>query len=428
MNSTSTSLSIPGPHNITKATLENGITVLAYENYAAQSVVIAGQLAAGSLFQSPEKSGLASITAGAMMRGTLNRDFEAIHTALEDSGADLDIGAGIHSSGFSGKALAEDLPLLIDILADVVRYPAFPTAQVERLRGEILTGLQYRQHDTRYRANRAFREHLYPDYHPYHYSTRGSIETLQGLTLDDMRAFHAQHYGPRDMIIVVVGAVPAAQAVEIVRERLGNWQNPQQPVKPSLPTLNPAEEIQRISVSLPGKTQSDIVLGVAGPPRLADDYRAATLANSILGQFGMMGRIGDVVREEMGLAYYAYSSLEGGHGPGSWSVSAGVNPANVGQAIEAINGEIQKIIQEPVTEEELDDNKSYFTGHLPLQLESNEGIAGSLLSMAAYDLPLDHLMTVRDKINALTREDLLAAAQRYLNPEAMVVAVAGPEV
>jgi zinc protease len=108
-------------------------------------------------------------------------------------------------------------------------------------------------------------------------------------------------------------------------------------------------------------------------------------------------------------------------------VSAGVNPANVSQAIDSIAGEIRRITSEPVTEEELSDNKSYFTGHLPLQLESNEGIAGSLLNIATYDLELDHLLTLRDKINALTREDLLAAAQHYWNPDAFVVSVAGPE-
>jgi zinc protease len=169
------------------------------------------------------------------------------------------------------------------------------------------------------------------------------------------------------------------------------------------------------------------VLGVAGPPRKSPDYRAATLVNSILGQFGMMGRIGDEVREKRGLAYYAYSSVEGGYGPGSWSVSAGVNPSNVGQAIESISEEVRRIAQEVVTEEELSDNKSYFTGHLPLQLESNEGIAASLLNIASYDLELDHLLTVRDKINALTREDLLAAMQHYWKPDAFVVSVAGPE-
>jgi zinc protease len=420
--------SLPGPHSITRVVLDNGITVLAYENYAAQSVVIAGTIRAGALYEPrATHSGLASITAGSLMRGTQNRDFDAIHSSLEDIGADLDIGAGIHGTSFNGKALAEDLPVLIDLLNDILRYPAFPAAQVERLRGEILTGLQYRQHDTRYRANRAFRENLYPDNHPYHYSTRGTLQSIPEIRLSDLETFHQQYFGPQGMILVVVGAVSAAEAVNIARARLGDWQNPAQPPQPALPPVPNVEEIRRFSINVPGKSQSDIVLGVVGPPRNADDYRAATLANSILGQFGMMGRIGDEVREKRGLAYYAYSSVEGGHGPGSWSVSAGVNPANVNQAIDSIAGEIRRITSEPVTEEELSDNKSYFTGHLPLQLESNEGIAASLLNIATYNLELDHLLTLRDKINALTREDLLAAAQHYWNPDAFVVSVAGPE-
>jgi zinc protease len=229
------------------------------------------------------------------------------------------------------------------------------------------------------------------------------------------------------MIIVVVGAVKPSEAVEIVRGKFGDWQNTDQPPKPALPDVPALESVQRSSVHVPGKSQSDIILGVAGPSRYADDYRAATLANSILGQFGMMGRIGDEVREKRGLAYYAYSSVEGGQGPGSWNVSAGINPANVDEAIEAIQGEIRRIASEPVTDEELDDNKSYFTGHLPLQLESNEGIAASLLNIATYDLELDYLLTLRDKINALTRDDLLAAVQHYWKPDALVVSVAGPE-
>jgi len=419
--------SLPGSHNITRAVLDNGITVLAYENYAAQSVVIAGSIRAGALHEPRALAGLASITAGSLMRGTQHRDFDAIHSSLEDIGADLDIGAGIHGTSFNGKALAEDLPLLIDLLGDILRYPAFPTAQVERLRGEILTGLQYRQHDTRYRANRAFRENLYPDNHPYHYSTRGTLQTIPEIQVSDLATFQQKAYGPEGMILVVVGAVQAAEAVEIARARLGDWHNPAQPAQPELPPVLRVDEIRRASISLPGKSQADMVLGVAGPPRKADDYRAATVANSILGQFGMMGRIGDEVREKRGLAYYAYSSVEGGHGPGSWSVSAGVNPANVNEAIEAISGEIRRISSETVTEEELSDNQSYFTGHLPLQLESNEGIAASLMNIASYDLELDYLLTVRDKINALTRDDLLAAVQHYWSPEAFVVSVAGPD-
>lgn len=419
--------SLPGPDTITRVTLENGITVLVYENFAAQSVVLAGSLTAGSQHEAPEKSGLASMTASALMRGTFTRDFDTIHASLEDIGADLDIGAGVHTAGFNGKALAEDLPVLVNLLADVLREPAFPADQVERLRGEIITGLRYRQQDTRFRANRAFRDALYPPNHPYHYSVRGALQTVPEIAVADLADFHRRYYGPAGMIVVIVGAVRAGEAVDIVRARLGDWQNPGQSMPPPLPEVPPLEETRRVNVTIPGKTQSDIVLGVPGPSRLADDYRPALLANSVLGQFGMMGRIGEEVREKRGLAYYAYSTLEGGHGPGPWSVIAGVNPANVQLAVDSIVGEIRRITSEPVSDEDLADNKSYFTGHLPLQLESNEGIAASILNIETYDLGLDYLLTVRDKINALTKEDLLAAARHYLNPDTFVLAVAGPD-
>jgi zinc protease len=425
MSSSNTSL--PGPDTIARVVLDNGVTVLVYENHAAQSVVIGGSLRAGSLYDTPETSGLASMTAGGLMRGTHSRDFDAIHTALEDIGADLDFGAGMHVASFNGKALAEDLPLLVDILSDALRNPAFPAAQIERMRGEIITGMQYRQHDTRYRASRAFRENLYPPEHPYHYSGRGSLQTVPELKVEDLQAFHAKQYGPQGMIIVIVGAVKAAQAVDVVRGRLSDWHNPAQSPARTLPDLPLPAEIRRASVNIPGKSQSDIVMGVVGPTRSTADYRAATIANSILGQFGMMGRIGAEVRERLGLAYYAYSSVEGGQGPGAWNVSAGVNPANVQLAVDSIVMEIRRLISEPVSDEDLADNKSYFTGHLPLQLESNEGIASSLLNIETYQLGLDYLLNISQEINALTKDDLLAAAQHYWNPDAFVLSVAGPE-
>lgn len=418
--------SFPNSRNIVREVLPNGLVVLVYENFTAQSVVLTGSLTVGSSLESAVQSGLAAMTADALTRGSASYDFAAISEALESVGADLDVNGSTFTSSFSGKALGEDLPLLLDILGDVLRHPTFPENEVERLRGETLTGLNYRQQDTRYRAARAFYETLYPEGLPYHLSARGTLETVARLSVDDLRAFHRRCYGPHEMILVITGAVKADEAIQAVRQRFEDWSNPDQPprVRPQNPT--PAQATRRVQVAIPGKTQSDIMLGAVGPSRLDADYHAAQLANSVLGQFGMMGRIGGKVREELGLAYYAYSQIEGGVTALPWNVSAGVDPENVDLAIEKITDEIRRITRELVSDDELADNKSFFIGRLPLQLEANEGIASMIRNIETFDLGLDYLLGYRDIVGVLTREDLLKAAQHYLNPESLVVAVAGP--
>jgi zinc protease len=423
---TVTAQSLPSASTVVRETLPNGITVLVYENFAAQSVVVTGSLHGGAIYEALSQPGLANLTASALMRGTRSRDFFAIHSALEDIGADVNVYAGSHRANFGGKSLAEDLSILIDVLADVLREPIFPTEQVERLRGEVLTGLQIRNLDTRYRAARLFSETLYPEGHPYRTPLHGTIESVSALKLDDLRAFHARQYAPNGMVVVIVGAVKADDALKIVRDRLGDWQNPNQPPVASVETPPSPAETRRAFTAVPGKSQSDLVVGTIGLSRTDPDYFAAMLANSVLGQFGMMGRVGASVREELGLAYYVYSQLDAGMGAGPWSVTAGVNPANVDLAIARITDEIRRLVETPVSADELSDNQSYFIGHLPLQLESNEGIATTLHSMELYNLGLDYLLEYPERIAALTAADLQRAAQRLLNPEALTIAVAGP--
>ena len=419
--------SIPNAGNITRAQLDNGITLLVYENPAVLSVNVMGSLQAGGIYETPRQSGLASLVAGALMTGTRGRDFDAIHGALEDAGADLGFRGHMHKLGFSGKALAEDLGLLLEGASDCLRNPVFPAGHVERLRGERLTWLQYSNFDTRYRAAKAMREALYPETHPYHYGTYGDEASIADIALDDLKNFHAEHFGPAGMILVIVGAVDAADAIGLAADAFGDWLNPEQPAIRQAHEPEQATADLRSSVSVPGKTQSDISMGIVGPARKAGDYLAAQLANSVLGEFGMMGRIGKSVREEKGLAYYAYSRLGGGHGPDPWTISAGVNPENVELAIASIMEEIERLTTEAVTDEDLADNQSYFTGRMPLRLESNEGISSNIHSMESFNLGLDYLANYDDMIYRITTADLLRAARNYLRPERMVVAVAGPE-
>jgi zinc protease len=417
----------PSSANITRVVLDNGIVVLAYENPAVKSVNIMGSLSAGSIYESPDKNGLASFVADAVMMGTTHRDFDQIHSALEDIGADVGIRSHVHKVGVSGKALAEDLPTILDVANDALRNPIFPEDHIERLRGERMTWLQYSSFNTRYRAGKALREALYPDTHPYHYGTYGTEATISNFTVDDLKAFHAQHYGPQGMIFVVVGAVSVDDAVAMVGDKFGDWQNPDQPDVIDAPTVTEFTGNRRTFAFVPGKSQSDISMGVVGPSRYSPDFVAAQLGNSVLGEFGMMGRIGKSVREEKGLAYYAYSRVGGGHGPDSWTISAGVNPENVELAVDSSLEEIERLITEVVTDDDIADNKSYYSGRLPLRLESNEGLSSNIHSMESYQLGLDYLANYKDMIYSITKDDILKAAQNYLKPDEMVIAVAGPE-
>jgi zinc protease len=416
---------LPGPETILRRELSNGMVVLARENFSSPSVVLTGDLKVGSLGETREQAGRAHLTSLALMRGTHERTFRQIFESIESIGARLYLSSGTHATVFHGKSLVEDLGLLLDLLADVLRNPAFPKPEVERLKAERLTALAIRDQDTGARAQLAFDELAYAD-HPYCLPTDGFQETVGELTSSDLRTFHKSHYGPRSMVIAVVGAVEAEAAVAAVEKSLGGWHKPQQTFQPELPPVRQLQNEMRRVVPIAGKSQCDVVLGTPGPSRFDEGFLAAALGNNILGRFGLFGRIGDAVRDAAGLAYYAYSSLSGGLGPGPWQVNAGVNPANVERAIELIRAEIKRFTTKHVSRDELVENQANFIGGLPLQFESNEGVANSLVHIERYNLGLNYYQLYPELIASITRAQVLEAARRFLDSDRLAMAIAGP--
>lgn len=417
--------SYPGPETIHRRVLDNGVTVLVYENMSSDTVALEGLVWAGAALETPDRAGLANFAAGMLMRGTQARTFEEIFETLESIGAGVSFGASRHTAGFSAHALAEDVDLVLDIVVESLCRPTFPPEHVERLRGQIVTGLHMRANDTRRMAGLAFHELLYGE-HPYGRSISGYLDTVPPIGRDELAGFHARHYGPRNMIVGLVGALPVETALRKLDAAFGRWRSDGQRLADLAPDApRPAATLRR-HVVMPEKQQADLVLGLPGPRRAAPDYLDASLMNTILGVFGMMGRIGQSVREEQGLAYYASSRLEGGLGPGPWSASAGVAPDKVEQAIESIRVEIRRIQDEPVTPQELADSQAYRTGSLPLSLETNSGLVDIITDMELYNLGLDYLHNYTDLINAITPERIQAAARKYLSADELAIAVSGP--
>jgi zinc protease len=418
---------LPGPETIHRHQLQNGIVVLVRENFASPSVVFSGYLLGGALGELEENAGLADFAISVLMRGTLKREFREIYETIESVGASLALGTGKHTLSIYGKSLAEDLELLLGLLSEVLRHPAFPEAQISRLRAEKLTSLALREQNTGARAQLAFNELAYPG-HPYRVPTDGYTKSINQVSVPDLKEFHRTHVGPRGMVITIVGAIHARKAILAVERELGDWENPDQEDLPEIPSIDQPGSLIRKDVTLEGKVQSDLIIGSPGPSRYEPNYLAAALGNSILGRFGLFGRIGDRVREAAGLAYYAYSSLSGGPGPGAWQVIAGVNPVNVDRAVDLIQDEVKKFVTKRVTEEELNDNKANFIGRLPLQLESNEGVARALVHLERYNLGLDYYQRYPVMIAEIKRDQILSIAQKFLHPDHLAVAVAGPKL
>lgn len=416
----------PGPETIHRHCFPNGLVLLVYENFSAQSIVIDGYLPAGNLHDTRPKAGLADFTTEMLTRGTQNRTLEQIYELLESEGASLDFSADRHTAGFGAGGLAEDIDLILDLLADSLRHPIFPEEEIEQVRGEIMTDLQIRANDTRQMAGLAFRDNLYGD-HPYALSVRGYPDSVMAINRDDLLTFHQDYYGPQGLTLALVGAISKSEAIAKVNAHFGDWQNPGQKMSPSVPAASRPDTTRRLFIPMPGKTQADIVLGLPGPGRAHPDYLATSLANTVLGVFGMMGRLGDIVREKQGLAYYVHSQLQGGLGPAPWYVATGVAPQNVEQALDSILSEIRRIQNEPVPQEELEDSKAYRTGSLPVSLETNSGLASIITDLELYGLGLDYLQRFPDLMAEITVEQVQQAAQSHFSAEQLVIAVAGPQ-
>ena len=251
---------------------------------------------------------------------------------------------------------------------------------------------------------------------------------MSALTSDDLAAYHKRAFGPNVATIAIVGGVEHLDAaVARIERAFGDWTT-KVPAALEVPAVEPPAVTCSKSYVIRGKSQADVAIGYPSLPRsLEKRYFAVNMVNVILGQLGLMGRLGANVRDKQGLAYHASSSFSGGKVNSTWSARAGVDPGNIQRALDGILLELRRIREEPVSTEELADAKSYLIGSLPLALEGLGGVVSLLLAIEHYSLGLDYIERYPGYMQDLTRDDLLSAAQTYLDPDRLVIGVAGPE-
>jgi zinc protease len=398
-------------------------------NPHAPTVTIAGTLLAGPACADDGRFAVPGLVAAMLDRGTVDHDRLGLARELEDHGLQLVVRASAGTPAivsFSAQGLAEELPRLVRLLAEVLRQPSFPAVELEKLREQVLGGLVRERQETSARAFAALTRELYPEGHPLH---RRPIEVrereVQSLTRDELQAFHAAMYGPTTLVLAVVGDIDAEQVASSFERELAGWEGGK---TPSLQVEeSPEQSFQEQRIQIADRPNIDVYLGHPGQLlRGRPDYPAAVLANSCLGQSTLTSRLGVAVRDNAGLTYGIYSRFFGTlHIAGPWAASLGVSSDNLERAVELSRQVIATYVDEGPTEDELADERSALAGAYRVGLATNAGVARELVTSLSAGESIERLDRFPEELLAVDRDQVMEAIRTHFHPDQLVMTAAG---
>jgi zinc protease len=405
--------------------LPNGAVVIVQETAFTPAVTISLAFRAGSLNEPDDLTGLAWFLARVIDRGTTTRSADAIAEALDDRGVALKAQTNRHVITLSCTCLSEDFNDVLAVVADVARHPVFPPDEIEKRRAEMITTIRQDLDNPGIRASEALQALLYGASHPYGRPAKGTIESVERIRREDLAAYHAARFAPSALIVVIAGDVRSLDAVARVAAAFEDWTAVPAPER-ELPPVSRPPARQQVAIEMPDKPQSDIAYGFTSISRLDPAYCHHWVMNTILGQFGLGGRLAENIRERQGMAYYAFSSFDPSLGPGPLVIRAGVDPANVARAVAAIDTEVGALGRDGATERELLETRQFLIGSIPRMLETNQTIATFLQTAEFFGLGLDYDRRLPALLQAVTLADVNAAAASVLDPARASIATAGP--
>jgi zinc protease len=405
--------------------LDNGAVVIAKEAGVTAAVTINASFEAGTIFDPPAEPGVAHFVSRTIDRGTRTWTAHAIADDLDGRGVSLTTAVGRHTMSLTCTCLVEDFESILTTVAEIVRSPAFPDAEVETRRGEIVTLIRQDEDSPAVVAVEGLLALLFGDAHPYGRRSRGSVESVERIGRASLQAFHASRLAPESLSLVIVGDIEAGRAIELADKAFGSWRSVGRADAPLLVEPGPAARRVRV-IPMMNKTQADIAYGFAAIRRADPRFDACWLMNNILGEYSIGGRLGDRIRERQGMAYYAFSALDANVGVGPLVVRAGVAPANVDPTLASIDEEVARMAADGPTDQELADSRQYLIGSMPRRLETNAGIAAFLQMTERFGLGIDYDVRVPDLLRSVSRDEVHAAARALLDPAKAAVVIAGP--
>lgn len=419
----------PGPlrpfhfPGVRRRTLDNGLEVIVAENHTFSIATVDLVLPSGGLTEPEERGGLASLTAGLLESGAGGRDATQIAEAVDELGLALEMGISWDTTLAGFTALTSRMDAGMRILADLVVRPGFPQHEVERIRDERLAAVVQRRAEPTSLADELITHFSFPAGHPFGRRLGGPAATLATLTRADVADFHAAHYLPAGAWLCAAGDVTLDGVAALAERYFGSWAGA--PPAPRAPETEVRfAETTIILADRPGSVQSEVRVGHPGIPRTADDYFAVTVMNAILGGT-FSSRLNLNLRERLGYTYGASSAFGMRRLPGTFTVSSAIQSEGTAHAVSEMLRDMRQMQEELVSDAELSDARSYLAGTFPLALQTTDGLAGKLSSMAVYGLPDDYYDGYRDRLMAVTAEEVREAARRRLFPHRAAVVVVG---
>lgn len=414
--------------HVTRKTID-GIDVMGYPTAIKDVVTIVGALPAGDAIAVANHDNPAVATLVAMMldRGTTKEDKFAIAKRLEGVGASLHFAAQGQTLQFQARCLKKDLPLVIDLLAEQLRTPAFAQGEFEKARQQFIGQLKNESDNVQRRSLEAFNRAVFPPGHPNHEpAIQEFLEAAQTLTLDEVKSFHRQYYGPDHMALVLVGDLNMPRARGAIANAFRGWKGGVDYLRNARPANSTELQDRSIAVEMPGKTSTVLLIGQATGLRYKDaDTVALEVGTAILGS-GFTGRLMHAVRDNEGLTYGISAGVgNNSFTDGSWQISGTFAPQLLDRGATSTQRELQHWWADGVTGEELAARKTNLIGTYEVGLSDTSGMAHTLLSTVLRGRDIAWLDQYPEAVGAVTLQQVNAAIKQHLSPEKMLMVKGG---
>jgi zinc protease len=408
----------------TRASLANGVELVVSEKHDLPLVSFSITFLGGAdQYEKADRRGLAAVTAAMMSEGTATRDGEALSNALQLLGGTISTNIGSESGSMSFVSASGKFPQTLDLLADMLLHSTFPADGLERIRQQRLVALTQSRAQPGSIAARVFPRVLYGQAHPFGQPV--TEVSLKAITKDDVAAFHHAYFRPGHALISVVGDVQAATARATVEKALASWTAGGDKPSFSYPETPAPDQTTIYIVDKPGAAQSTFAIGIPGPSRNTPDFYALQVMNTILGgQF--QSRLNANIREEKGYSYGVSSSFAYGKGRGPFRAGGDVVSDKTDAALVEFMKELKGIVgARPVTDEELTTAKDALVQRLPAAFASVASVNGAITSLWMQGLPEDYYQQYSKSVGAITKEDVLRVAKKYVDVDHLAIVIVG---